>query len=91
MPSGDGIRDKIQVVFKELTRDWIKSLVSLKPLSFVEKVKTRENCVKISLSVALTSFSLVKFVKLILIVHLMFVSDLKRESTSEVEFPTHHF
>ena len=42
------IRDKMQVVCKELTHDWAKSTIL-----FVEKVKTRENCVENSLSVVL--------------------------------------
>ena len=42
------IRDKMQVVCEELTHDWAKSTIL-----FVEKVKTRENCVENLLSVVL--------------------------------------
>ena len=33
------IRDKMQVVYKELTRDWVKSKVIKKRILFVEKSK----------------------------------------------------
>ena len=38
------ICDNVQVVYKELTRNWVKSKVAKKWIIFVEKVKRREYC-----------------------------------------------